>query len=972
VTVNSHLFEQTKTLQAGGVVLRASDDDQTHREKLARIVLDRMYEFVGLLDASGRILEINRAALEGAGLKLADIQGKHFSEARWWAVSQETKDQQKELIRRAGNGEFVRCDVEIYGQGEGEETIIVDYSLLPIRDKNGKITFLLPEGRNITGKKRAEDEIARKNEELQRLLDRIRELDSAKSNFFANISHELRTPLTLILGPAESLLREAGNLTGAQRRGIEVIHRNASMLLKHVNALLDLAKVDAGKMALNYTRFDLAVLVRTIAAHFDALAPQRSIAYSVAAPDRFEAEADVEKLEHILLNLLSNAFKFTPDGGRIRCALEEGGDGRLLLTVQDSGPGIAPELRCKIFERFQASPGTSHEPGGTGLGLAIARDFTELHGGTITVSSAPGSGALFQVELPLRAPEGTFFNNSGASRSAAGNAAHYNREAALPEQSASQEAGCAERPIVLIAEDNPDMRRFIAAVLQDDYRVVSAADGEAALVKATAEPPDLVVTDLMMPILGGDAFVAALRTHEKLAQVPVLVLSARADDQLRLKLLAESVQDYLTKPFSAPELRARARNLITMKRARDALQEELATQNSDLVYLASQLVASRRELQRSHSALQESEQRWRAVYEKSAAGIALTDLEGRILAANPAFRDMLGYAEDELAGLSLLQITPDADRDTVQSRLTQLVEEGTGDYHVERRYLHKDGSIRWANASVSLIPGNGTMPPMLLRIAEDITARKNAQEALAATQLELARVTRATALGELAASIAHEVNQPLAAVVANSHAARHWLAAKPENKSEVRDALERIVREANRASAVIARIRGFLSRGAPHKSAIGVGEVVAEVFAMQRDMAQARQVSLSFKSAPDLRPAIADRTQLQQVLLNLVANAIESMSLASRFGGTVEAEAWNGEAGMVHIAVRDTGVGLDPQQLDRVFDAFYTTKSEGMGMGLAISRSIVEAHGGRLWANANDGPGATFNFTLPARQRKAP
>jgi PAS domain S-box-containing protein len=966
VSIDSQLTGQAPALHVGDVVLRDSDPVQTRREKLARVILDRLYEFVGLLDVNGNILEINRAALEGAGVKLEDIQGKHFSDARWWAVSKEAKEQQKELIERASRGEFVRCDTEVYGQGGGEETIIVDYSLLPIRDRNGDIVFLLPEGRNITDKKRFENEIARKNEELERLLERIRELDSAKSNFYANISHELRTPLTLILGPAEALLEQGQNLTDSQRRSVQVIHRNASMLLKQVNSLLDLAKVDAGKMVLNYTRFDLVSLVRTVAAHFDALAPQRGIAYSAETPERLEVEADAEKLEHILLNLLSNAFKFTPDGGRVRCVLERGSAGRLVLIVQDSGPGISPELRGKVFERFQASAGLANEPGSTGLGLAIAKDFTELHGGTVAVSDAPGGGALFQVEIPLRAPHGTFVGVPESCANARGSSLFIGGDAAktpLPEPQPREEPQSAERPLVLVAEDNPDMRRFIATVLRNDYRIVMAADGEAALAKAVAEPPDLVVTDLMMPVLSGDAFVAALRNHEILAQTPVLVLSAKADDGLRLKLLAESVQDYLTKPFSAAELRARARNLVTMKRARDALQEELATQNSDLAFLTNQLVANRR-------ALLESEQRWRAVYEKSAAGIALTDLEGRILAANPAFQSMIGYREDELCGMPLMQITPAGDRETVQSRLSQLVSEGNGEYHIERRYIRKDGSVLWANACVSIIPGAGGMEPMLLRITEDITERKKAQEALAAAQLELSRITKATALGELAASIAHEVNQPLAAVVANSHAARHWLAADPENKVEVRAALERIVQQANRASAVIAGIRGFLSRGLPHKSAISVAGMIDEVFSTLKGMAQSKRASLCFKPAPDLRPVNADRTQLQQVLLNLVTNAIESVHLGPDAEGTVEVESWSGDGDMVHIAVRDSGVGLEPEQIDRVFDAFYTTKPEGMGMGLAVSRSIVEAHGGRLWAAPNDGPGATFTFTLPAAKRK--
>lgn len=758
----------------------APDDGQIHRDRLARIVLDEMFQFVGLLDAKGMTLEINRAALNGAALRLDDLRGKPFWEAHWWAVSRETVASTRERVRRASLGEFVRCDVEVFGKAAGAQTIVIDFSLLPIRDPDGRIVYLLAEGRDITEKKRAEAEIARKNEELQNLLDQLRQADQLKSDFFANISHELRTPLALILGPAEVMLAGGDNLTERQRRGLNVIHRNAATLLGHVNDLLDLAKVDAGQMVPSYARIDLAQALRRVAEQFHALVPQRQVQYVITLPERLEAEVDLGKVEHVLLNLLSNAFKFTPAGGRIRCALEAGTRDAFVLSVQDSGPGVPAEMRRAIFERFrQVAGGTRRDVGGTGLGLAIAKEFVDLHRGTLVVSEAPGGGALFQVEIPLRAPSGAYVRDADASPLPAP------PEAPWPNALAGLQAGEApvgsvllpdDRPTILVVEDNADMRGFITDVLAADYRVLAAADGAQGLARALAEPPDLVVTDLMLPLLGGDQLVAEMRARPSLAAVPVLVLSAQGDEGLRARLLAESVQDYVTKPFSAHELRARARNLVTMKRARDALQHELVSQSEDLSELTRDLIANQRALQRSVEALLESEHRWRALFEHSPVGIGLVDADGRLLATNPAFQKLLGYTREEIRHCSLLKITPEEDQLTMQARIARLVAGEVREYHLQRRYQRKDGQVVWANTSVSVVPATSTTPRMLVVVAEDITDGKRAAEALAKAHNELARVTRVSTLGELAASIAHEVNQPLAAIVANGQACLRWLA----------------------------------------------------------------------------------------------------------------------------------------------------------------------------------------------------
>jgi C4-dicarboxylate-specific signal transduction histidine kinase len=286
-------------------------------------------------------------------------------------------------------------------------------------------------------------------------------------------------------------------------------------------------------------------------------------------------------------------------------------------------------------------------------------------------------------------------------------------------------------------------------------------------------------------------------------------------------------------------------------------------------------------------------------------------------------------------------------------------------YAIDKRWIRKDGTVihsimaarcgRRPDGSVDYVVG----------LVQDITERKLASEALAEAQAQLARMMRVTTMGELAASIAHEVNQPLAAIVAHGKAAARWLAASPPDPAEVNTALERIVRDASRAADILNGIRAFLRRQPSQRASVNVSEAVADVLGMLQGELRSSGVSVTYRQSALELPVHADRVQLQQVILNLLRNAIDAMRSVADRARVVTIEVARHGADMLCIAVRDCGVGIDPSQLERIFDPFHTSKPDGMGMGLAISRSIVQSHGGRLWVTPNAGPGVTFQFVLP-------
>jgi PAS domain S-box-containing protein len=374
---------------------------------------------------------------------------------------------------------------------------------------------------------------------------------------------------------------------------------------------------------------------------------------------------------------------------------------------------------------------------------------------------------------------------------------------------------------------------------------------------------------------------------------------------------------------------------------------------------------------RVEESLRVSEERFRRYFELGLIGMAITSPTKGILEVNDELCRILGYERSELIKKTWAEMTHPEDLAEDVENFDRVMAGEMDGYTLDKRWIRKDGRVVDSIMAAQCLRRADESVDYFVGLVMDTTARKRAEEELLKTQTELEHVTRITTMGELAASIAHEVNQPLGAIVNNANACLRLLAHAPGCSADARGALSDILADANRASAVIARIRALTERSAPEKTSLRPQDVVADVLALAHGQLVEHRIEVRTELPEDLRDVSGDRVQLQQVLLNLVMNSIEAMSEVAEARRILTIRGQSDkldDQSSALITVQDLGRGFQPQDGERLFEAFYTTKSHGMGMGLRISRSIVEAHGGRLWATANQDAGATFSFALPTEE----
>lgn len=784
-------------------------------------------------------------------------------------------------------------------------------------------------------------------EQERRRAEGLAELDRAKTIFFSNVSHEFRTPLTLMLGPLEEVLTGHAETPAPVLEQVATVHRNGLRLLKLVNTLLDFSRIEAGRVRAVYRPVDLANRTAELASLFRSAMDRAGLTYRIDCPPLPQpVYVDLEMWEKIVLNLISNAFKFTL-AGVVEVTLQAN-DGHAELCVRDTGTGIPESELPRIFERFhriEGAAGRTHE--GTGIGLALVAELVRLHGGSVEAESRLGQGTAFRVKIPFGAahlPPDRLGSETSVRDSRIG-AAPFVQEALrwLPGDSGSEnellkdlasdsrdsllgEAGAdvQKHGRILLADDNRDMREYVQRLLSRRYEVLAVSDGAQALTAAIDNPPDLVLTDIMMPALDGFGLLRELRAAPSTATIPVIMLSARAGEESESEGLEAGADDYLVKPFTARELLARVGAHLSMHRMR-----------RELMHKEQQLRL------RAESA----ESQYRAILESISEGFVFMDRNWRIQYANTVWARFAGMAAGEFLGAELWTAFPGLEDTGFGAAYRESMETGRP-LQVEDYF---EPLTRWFRVNIYPSADGLTI------FAQDVTEQRIQRERLLISE-------KLAATGRLAATIAHEINNPLEAVLNLVYLARTSRA----QAEQIEEFLLTAEKELHRVSHIARHTLGFY-RETSLPVQIDLAALLSEVLTVyeSRLRSAAIEVRKDFAAIPRIQ---AMRGEMHQVFSNLFSNAIDAMRQGGTLTVTLRGAEEDGSPG-VSVRVQDSGSGIPPENLGRLFEPFFTTKpNSGTGLGLWVVKQFVDSWGGRIQVTSRTAMpdrGTSFNLFVP-------
>ena len=786
-------------------------------------------------------------------------------------------------------------------------------------------------------------------EDRQR-AEALAELDRAKTQFFTNVSHEFRTPLTLLLGPIEQMLNGNGDLPEPTGDSLRLVHRNAMRLLRLVNTMLDFSRIAEDRMKANFEAVDLAEFTAELAGNFRSICEQAGLTLTVrATPLNQAVYVDRELWEKIVLNLLSNAFKFTLQGG-ITVAVDAAEEGARLI-ISDTGVGIADNEKTKIFERFHRvndSRGRTYE--GSGIGLALIKELILLHGGTITVDSEINKGSCFIVTIPFgKAHLQSKWLSHKPTVQHKTIAPQFTEEAArwFDEDTRRDETGeiahaednsPLQRPHVLWADDNADMRHYVARILGEQFEVESVADGEAAWNAACARPPDVIVSDVMMPKLDGFGLLKKIRQDSRLRDTPVIFLSARAGEGERIDGMLGGATDYLSKPFSARELIARVQA------------------NTEIVRL-------RRDREQYNV---EQENLFRAMA-NGAPAILWTTIPGGICTfLSQGWYDLTGQTPEVALDFGWLDAIHPDDREHA-AQIFRNAEEKREPFTIDYRVCCRDGKYRWAaDTGHPRFADDGEFLGYIGSVV-DVHQRRTAED-------ELREADRRK--DEFLATLAHELRNPLAPI-------RTGLELIKRNKTDsdsVEATCTTMQRQINQLITLVNDLMDVsrITRGRLplNKCLVELGDVIhSAVEATQEQFNNAgHQLLISVPDYP--LPIDGDPNRLAQVISNLLSNAAKY----TPDGGEIQLEVLENN-GWVVLRIKDNGIGIPVDMQQRIFDMFAQVDNplekhfSGLGIGLTLVKSLLELHGGGIDVESKGiSHGSEFIVKLPlareSRQRE--